>query len=102
MRSRNVTPAFTTACLCSISSKYSSGMSISVNTSTSGRQRIVVPVFFRSAGSIVSSLPFFPTTSPFLKCREYLFPSRQTVTSMYSDAYCVAQEPRPLRPRENS
>ena len=75
---------------------------MSVKTSRSGFQRIVVPVFLRSAGSIVSSCPFLPTGLPFLKCREYFCPSRQTVTSMYSEAYCVAQEPRPLRPREYS
>ena len=55
-----------------------------------------------SVGSTVSSLPFFPQGRPFLKCRLYLFPSRQTVTSMYSEAYCVAQEPRPLVPNEKS
>ena len=28
--------------------------------------------------------------------------SRRTTASKYSEAYCVAQVPRPLRPRENS
>ena len=42
-------------------------MSISVKTSRSGRQRIVVPVFLRSAGAICSSWPFFPTTLPFFE-----------------------------------
>ena len=75
---------------------------MSVKTSMSGRQRIVVPVFFLSAGSAISSCPFLPQGLPFLKCRDYFFSSRQTVTSMYSEAYCVAQEPSPLRPREYS
>ena len=35
-----------------------------------------------SVGSILSSSPFLPTGSPRSKCREYLFPSRQTVTSI--------------------
>ena len=82
--------------------KYSSGTLTSVKTSTSGFHRVVVPVFFRSEGSIFSSWPFLPTALPFLKCRLYLFPSRHTVTSMYSEAYWVAQAPRPLRPREYS
>ena len=71
---------------------------MSVNTSRSGRQRMVVPVFFRSVGCDSSA----PTISPFWKCSEYFCPSRQIVTSMYSDAYCVAHAPRPFKPSENS
>ena len=43
---------------------------MSVNTSRSGRQRMVVPVFLRSAGALSSP----PTTSPWRKCRVYFFP----------------------------
>ena len=39
---------------------------------------------------------------PFLKWTLYFLSSRHTVTSIYSEAYCVAQEPRPFKPRENS
>ena len=63
---------------------------------------MVVPVRFSSLGSISSAFFLVPTTLPFLKCREYLLPSRQTVTSMYSEAYWVAHEPRPLVPSEKS
>ena len=72
---------------------------MSVNTSRSGFQRMVVPVFLpRSVGSDFSP----PMFSPFSKWREYFFPSRHTVTSINSLAYWVAQEPRPLRPKEYS
>ena len=51
-------------------------------------QRVSVPVFLpRSVGSIFSSSPFLPVICPRSKWREYLFPSRQTVTSIYSDEY---------------
>ena len=74
-------------------------MSMSVKTSRSGFQRMVVPVFFpRSVGSFFSP----PMFSPFSKWREYLKPSRQMAASKYSLAYWVAQEPRPFRPREYS
>ena len=73
---------------------------MSVNTSRSGSQRMVVPVrFLLPVWSLTSSLP---TISPRSKCRRYSLPSRHTVTSMYREAYWVAQEPRPFRPRENS
>ena len=49
-------------------------------------------------GSLLSP----PMFSPFSKWREYFFPSRHTVTSIYSEEYWVAQAPRPLSPREYS
>ena len=63
---------------------------------------MVVPVRFSLEGSTSSAFFLAPTTLPFLKCKEYLLPSRHTVTSMYSEAYCVAHEPKPLVPSEKS
>ena len=77
-------------------------MAISVNTSRSGSQRVLVPVLRLDRGVFTSSSPFSPVMLPFWKWSWYSNPSRQTVTSMYADAYWVAQEPRPLRPREYS
>ena len=51
---------------------------MSVNTSRSGSQRMVVPVFLRVRG--VTSI--WPAISPRRKWSLYSFPSRQTVTSM--------------------
>ena len=76
-------------------------MAMSVNTSRSGSQRVRVPVFLLwllGRGRFSS----WPTISPRSKWRLYSWPSRQTVTSMYREAYWVAQAPRPLRPREYS
>ena len=56
------------------------------------------PVFFRSAGAFFRP----PMFRPFSKWRSYRKPSRRMVASKYSEAYWVAQEPRPLRPREYS
>lgn len=47
-------------------------------------------------------LTFFADYLALLEVQLIFLPSRQTVTSMYSEAYCVAHEPRPLRPREYS
>ena len=74
-------------------------MSMSVKTSRSGFQRMVVPVFLpRSVGSFFRP----PIFSPFSKWREYLTPSRQMEASKYSLAYWGAQEPSPFRPSEQS
>ena len=102
MRRRKVTLALTTAWRRMVSRYQSWGMLIEVKTSRSGRHLMVVPVRSSSLGSISSAFFLAPTTLPFLKCREYLLPSRQTVTSMYSEAYWVAHEPRPLVPSEKS
>ena len=74
---------------------------MSVNTSRSGSHRVRVPVlrlWFLGRGVFSS----FPTISPRSKWSVYSWPSRQTVTSIYREAYWVAQAPRPLSPREYS
>ena len=53
------------------------GILMSVNTSRSGSQRNVEPVFFRSAGSFLSC----PTISPRSKWSVYLNPSRRITAS---------------------
>ncbi len=94
--------AFTTAWRRIISRYQSSGMSMEVKTSRSGRHLMVVPVRSSSVGSTWRAFFLAPMTLPFLKWSWYLLPSRQTVTSMYSEAYWVAHEPRPFVPREKS
>ena len=95
--------AFTTAWRRMVSRYHSAGMSMEVNTSRSGRHLMVVPVRVGSSeGSTCRAFFLAPTTLPFLKCSWYLLPSRYTVTSMYSEAYWVAHEPRPLVPSEKS
>ena len=69
---------------------------MSVKTSRSGFQRNFEPVFFQLWGAFCSP----PMFSPFSKWRVYSRPSRWMTASKYSEAYWVAQEPRPLRPRE--
>lgn len=65
--------------------------------------QIGLPAEDGAGGLAVGRLLFIlPTSSPFSKCSVYLNPSRRTVASKYSDEYCVAQEPRPFRPSENS
>ena len=57
-----------------------------------------VPVYFFFLNPVLVPVQF----SPFSKCRLYSAPSRRTVTSIYSEEYCVAQVPRPFNPSENS
>lgn len=71
---------------------------MSVNTSRSGFQVVTVPVFFGGQASFSS----FETGSPLRKCMEYFVPPVYAVTSINSEAHCVAQAPSPLVPSEYS
>ena len=73
-------------------------MAMSVKTSRSGSQRNREPVFLPPQGVFSSC----PTISPRSKWRLYAKPSRWMKASKYREAYCVAQAPRPFRPREYS
>ena len=85
-----------------LSRKYSMGMWMSVNTSRSGFQRMGGARLPLSGSRISVVLPFCHVL-PLFKMQGVLRsrPGGRS-TSIYSEAYWVAQAPRPFRPRENS